>query len=77
MAVRAYLLIESDIGRTGDVIQGMQRVDGVKSTDSVAGAYDIVATTEAEDLDALGTLVKEVHSISGVSKTTTLIVVKF
>lgn len=77
MAVKAYVLIEVEVGKTGEVIQGVQGVEGVKSADSVAGAYDIVAIVEAGDLDALGSLVRQLHSISGICKTTTLIGVKF
>ena len=77
MTVKAYVLIEAEVGKTGEVIQSVREVEGVKSADSVAGAYDIVATTEVEDLDALGSLVKQLHSISGICKTTTLIEVKF
>lgn len=77
MAVKAFVLIEAEVGKTGEVIQGVQKVEGVKSADSVAGPYDIVATIEVADLGALGGLVKQLHSISGICKTTTLIGVKF
>ena len=77
MAAKAYVLIEAEVGKTGAVIQGVREVEGVKCADSVAGAYDIVATTEVEDLDALGSVVKQLHSVSGICKTTTLIGVKF
>jgi len=49
----------------------------VKSADTVTGGYDVLATIEAADLDALGTIVKQLHSVSGICKTTTLIVVKY
>ena len=71
MAMKAFVLIETEVGKTGEVIEG------VKSVDSVAGPYDIVATIEVADLDALGGLVKQLHSISGICKTTTLIGMKF
>lgn len=77
MAVKAFVLIETEVGKTGGVIGGVQKVKGVKSVDSVAGPYDIVATIEVADLDALGGLVKQLHSISGICKTTTLIGMKF
>lgn len=77
MAVKAYVLIEVEVGKTAEVIKGVGTVRGVKSADSVAGAYDIVATVEVEDLDALGSLVRQLHSVSGICKTTTLIGLKF
>ena len=77
MAVKAYILIEVGAGETGLVVQSIQKVEGVNSADSVAGAYDVVATVEARDLDGLGTLVKQLHSIPGIFKTITLIAVNF
>jgi DNA-binding Lrp family transcriptional regulator len=77
MAVKAYVLIEAEVGKAGDVAQGIQKVRGVKSADTVTGGYDVLATIEAADLDALGTIVKQLHSVSGICKTTTLIVVKY
>jgi DNA-binding Lrp family transcriptional regulator len=77
MAVKAFILIEAEVGKTGEIVDAAQKVGGVKSADSVAGPYDIVAMVEVADLDALGSLVRQVHSISGVCKTTTLIGMKF
>lgn len=77
MAVKVYVLIESEAGKTGDVVQGIQKVEGVKSADSVTGSYDVVATVEVADLDAVGALVKQLHSVPGIFKTTTLIAVKY
>ena len=37
MAVKAFVLIEAQVGKTGEVIEGIQKVGGVKSADSVAG----------------------------------------
>jgi len=77
MAAKAYTLIETEVGKIEEVTQAVQKVKGVKSADSVAGPYDVIATIEAADLEAIGSLVKKLHSISGICKTTTLIVVKF
>jgi len=77
MAVKAYVLIETEVGKTGEVVQGVQKFEGVKSADSVAGSFDVVATIEAVDLDAMGALVKQLHSVPGICKTTTLIGVKY
>lgn len=77
MAVKAYVLIETEVGKAGDVAQGVQKVKGVKSADTVTGGYDVLATIEAADLNVVGALVKQVHSVPGIRKTTTLIAVKF
>lgn len=77
MAVKAYVLIETDVGKTGDVAQGTEKVEGVKCADTVTGSYDIVATIEVADLDAVGAVIKKLHGVSGICKSTTLIAVKY
>jgi len=77
MAVKAYVLIETEVGKTGNVAQGVQKVEGVKSADSVTGSYDVVAAIEVADLDGVAAVVKKLHSITGICKTTTLIAVRY
>ncbi|MBT9175107.1 MAG: hypothetical protein DDT22_00781 [candidate division WS2 bacterium] len=75
--MKAYVLIEAIVGKSGEVAEYVQKLAEVKSADSVIGPYDVVAVVEATDLDTVGSVVKQIHSISGVYKTTTLIAVKF
>jgi len=76
MAVKAYMLIQTEVGKM-EVVEGVQKVEGVKCADPVTGPYDIVATIEVPELDALGSVLKQVHSISGIGRSTTLIAMKF
>jgi len=72
MALKAFILIMSEIGKTKDVVSALGKVEGVKSADAVIGPYDIIATVEAEDLEGIGNLVTEkIHPIPGVNRTTT------
>jgi len=72
MALKAFILITSEIGKTKDVVSALGKVEGVKSADAVIGPYDIIATVEAKDLEGIGNLVtKKIHPIPGVSRTTT------
>ncbi|TET16597.1 MAG: Lrp/AsnC family transcriptional regulator [Dehalococcoidia bacterium] len=50
---------------------------GVKSADSVTGPYDLVVAVEVADLDAVGSVVKQIHSVPGICKTTTCVGVKY
>ena len=77
MAVKAYMLIEAEVGKTSEVVESVQKVEGVKSADAVTGSYDIVATIEVAGLDAVGDVIKKLHSVPGTCKTTTLIAVKY
>ncbi len=77
MAIKAYVLIEAEVGKAGEVAKAVQKVGGVKSADTVAGPYDVVAAIEVADIDAVGTVVKQIHSIAGIRKTITCIGVKY
>ena len=77
MAVKAYMLIEAEVGKTSEVVESVQKVEGVKSADAVTGSYDIVATIEVAGLDSIGDVIKKLHSVPGTCKTTTLIAVKY
>ena len=58
MAVKAYVLIDTEVGKAGDAAQDLQRVEGVKSADVVTGGYDVVATVEVANLDAVFPIVE-------------------
>ena len=77
MATKAYVLVEVGVGKTTDVVEALQKVEGIKSADPVVGPYDVIAVVEAAELDAIGRLIKQIHSIAGICKTTTCIVVRF
>jgi len=74
--VKAYILIETEVGKMGEVIESISRIEGVKSADLVTGLYDVIATVEVPDLNSIGSVVKQVHSTPGISKTTTCIGVR-
>ena len=72
MATKAYVLIETAVGKTKDVIKSLRQVKGVRDADAVTGEYDIVAVIEAETLNSIGELVTgNIHTISGIQRTTT------
>jgi len=77
MAVKAYVLIEADVGKAGAVMSAVRKLEGVKSADSVTGSFDVIAVIAMADLDAVGSVVKQIHAVGGVSKTTTCIGVKY
>ncbi len=74
--VKAYILIETEVGKMEEVIGSISQIEGVKSADLVTGLYDVIATVEVPDLNSIGSVVKQVHSTPGVSKTTTCIGVR-
>jgi DNA-binding Lrp family transcriptional regulator len=76
MAVRAYVLIETQVGKTKEVIENISGLEGVVLVDMITGPYDAIATIERETLNEIGDLVTaKVHPISGVSRTVTCLAV--
>lgn len=72
MTAKAFVLIETGIGKTKEVTVALRKLDGVKSVDVVTGPYDIVAIVEGNDLNAIGDLVTEkIHPITGITRTVT------
>ena len=72
---KAFVLIETVVGRTKEVGTGLRRLEEVKSVDTVTGPYDIIAVVEAETLNEIGDLVTEkIHPVTGISRTVTCLV---
>jgi len=76
MAAKAFILIETAVGKSKDVANALKQVGGIKSVDSVTGPYDIIAIVEGETLNDIGELVTgKVHPITGISRTVTCLAI--
>ncbi|MBI2172448.1 MAG: Lrp/AsnC ligand binding domain-containing protein [Chloroflexi bacterium] len=76
MATRAFVLIETAVGKTRDVVAALNKLEGMKSVDVVTGPYDIIAVIEAPDLGSIGDMVTgRVHTIGGIQRTVTCLAV--
>ena len=76
MAAKAYVLIETAVGRAKEVAAALEKLDGVKSVDAVTGPYDIIVIAEGETLNDIGDLVTgRIHPISGISRTVTCLAI--
>ncbi len=72
MTTRAYVLVETAVGKTKEVYAILKKVEGIKTVDTVTGPYDIIAIVEGKDLNAVGDLVtSEIHPIQGITRTVT------
>ena len=72
MVTRAFVLIETAVGKTKDVVATIRAVNEVASVDAVTGPYDIIAILEAADLSAVGDVVTgRIHTVLGVVRTVT------
>ncbi|MYC32422.1 MAG: Lrp/AsnC family transcriptional regulator [Chloroflexi bacterium] len=76
MATKAFLLVETAVGRTRDVANTLRGLDGIESVDVVTGPYDIIAIIVGDDMSVVGGLVTEkIHTVVGVVRTVTCVAV--
>ena len=76
MAVRAYVLIQTEVGKSVNVAREVAKIEGVVAADDVTGPYDVIVVAEAPSMDTLGKLVvSDVQSVAGIVRTTTCPVV--
>lgn len=75
--VAAYVLIQTEVGRSTAVAEAIAELEGVVSAENVTGPYDVIVRVEAVHLDDLGPLVlSNIQSVSGITRTVTCTVVK-
>jgi DNA-binding Lrp family transcriptional regulator len=76
MAISAYVLIQTEVGKAALVTGSVRAIEGVIAADDVTGPYDVIVRTEAPTLDDLGKLVvSQIQSVEGITRTFTCPVV--
>ncbi len=76
MAAKAFVLIETAVGKSKEVVEVIRQLKGVKSVDTVTGPYDVIAIVEGENLNDIGDLVTaKIHPIAGISRTVTCLAI--
>ena len=74
MATKAFILIETRVGKVRDVVAELRSIGDVQSVDAITGPYDVIALIESEDMSAVADLVTgRVQAIPGVSRTITCV----
>lgn len=74
--VRAYVLIQTEVGKAVQVADEVRKIDGVLSADDVTGPYDVIVTAEADGVDGLGRMVvSRIQHVDGITRTLTCPVV--
>ena len=72
MAVKAYLLINTEVGQGDAVVNALVDIEEVVLGNRVTGPYDVIVAVEVEDLVSLGRFVtSHIHSVEGVRNTLT------
>jgi DNA-binding Lrp family transcriptional regulator len=76
VAVQAYILIQTEVGKAAAVAAAIAELDGVSRAEDVTGPYDVIVRAEAQDVDELGKLVvARVQGVDGITRTLTCPVV--
>src|SRR6516164_2545382 len=57
LAVSAYVLIQTEVGKAAQVAAEVSGIDGVVSAEDVTGPYDVIVRAEAGSVDELGKMV--------------------
>ncbi|MDA2808516.1 Lrp/AsnC family transcriptional regulator [Nocardiopsis suaedae] len=75
--VQAYVLVQTEVGRAGDLAELIRGIDGVREADDVTGPYDVIVRAQADDIDALGRLVvARIQRLDGIARTLTCPIVQ-
>jgi DNA-binding Lrp family transcriptional regulator len=79
--MRAYVLIESAVGKASEIARGVQSLSlsdaKIVAVDAVTGPFDVIALIESDDLDKLGRAITDgIQKVDGVQRTTTCLVVR-
>jgi DNA-binding Lrp family transcriptional regulator len=76
MVVKAFILIQAQLGKSRSVAKAIANVRGSKMVHAVTGVYDVIAYFELPDMAALSELVtKRIQSVKGVERAHTAVVV--
>ncbi len=76
MAVSAYILIQTEVGKAAQVAKEVGSIEGVTAAEDVTGPYDVIVQAEAPSVDDLGKLVvAKIQAVEGITRTLTCPVV--
>lgn len=76
MTVRAFVLIQTEVGKAASVAEQVGEIPGVVRAEDVTGPYDVIVQAEAASVDDLGKMVvSRVQLIEGITRTLTCPVV--
>lgn len=75
--VQAYILVQTEVGKSAAVAREIAGLDGVVSAEDVTGPYDVIVRAEAPTVDDLGRLViARIQEVPHLTRTTTCTVIR-
>ncbi|TMK45541.1 MAG: Lrp/AsnC family transcriptional regulator [Actinobacteria bacterium] len=77
MAVKAYVLVQTEVGKAARVCAQVARLERVISAADVTGPYDVIVRVEADSMHDLGKMVvSRLQLTDGVTRTLTCPIVE-
>src|SRR5699024_2823952 len=74
--VQAYILIQTEVGKSGVVSRTVGELEGVVKSEDVTGPYDVIARVEAPSVDDLGRqVISQIQDVPHITRTPTCTVV--
>ena len=72
MAIQAYILIQTEVGKANSVAKSVSAIAGVTIAEGVTGPYDVIMRAEAASMEEFGRLIlSKVQAVSGITRTLT------
>ena len=72
MSIQAYILIQTEVGKSGSVTKAVMAIAGVTIAEGVTGPYDVIMRAEASSMEDLGrTVLAKVQAVPGITRTLT------
>ena len=72
MSIQAYILIQTEVGKSSSVTKAVTAIAGVTIAESVTGPYDVIMRAEAANMKDLGkSVLAKVQAIPGITRTLT------
>ena len=72
MSIQAYILIQTEVGKSGSVTKAVTGIAGVTIAEGVTGPYDVIMRAEAANMEELGrSVIAKVQAVPGITRTLT------
>ncbi len=72
--MKAFVLINSDLGKEPAIMEALSRVDEIKSIHALYGIYDLIAEVETDSMEKVKEIVfNKIRRLNDVKTTITLI----
>ncbi|MDJ0391959.1 Lrp/AsnC ligand binding domain-containing protein [Rhodococcus sp. G-MC3] len=69
--MQAFILVQTEVGRSTSVASALRVVDGVASAEAVLGPYDVVVRAQGADETVIADIVSRIQKVDAITRTLT------